>query len=157
MSCYAVFKGPQCRYVGTARVCDHTIRRCKELGNLANFRGHLSPGNLDLERCPSATVTVYPFSLNEGPKDIAKIERQSAAWAAHIEPWQKGGAPMKPSDDISDARLAELVDLAAKCAEISKQGMRKDIDRDIWKALDELRRRRSVSVTQEEIDDWEDT
>lgn len=34
------FKGVECKYAGSATVCDGSWRRCKELSNVANFGGY---------------------------------------------------------------------------------------------------------------------
>lgn len=42
-SCACVFKDDTCRYAGEETSCDHTLRRCQELGNDANYRGDRLP------------------------------------------------------------------------------------------------------------------
>ncbi|MEW5725866.1 MAG: hypothetical protein AB1896_22335 [Thermodesulfobacteriota bacterium] len=37
--CDKRFKGARCKYAGSAATCSHTLTRCRELGNSANFGG----------------------------------------------------------------------------------------------------------------------
>jgi hypothetical protein len=75
--CNVAFKGPLCRYSGTASSCDHTWPRCGELGNLVNFRGwrHVpSPASCEDARTPAISVATYSLT------DLASIvTRQTAS------------------------------------------------------------------------------
>lgn len=41
-NCQWIFKDFRCRYAGAETACDHTMPRCKALGNITRFGGHPS-------------------------------------------------------------------------------------------------------------------